>query len=653
MKLQQKLFLVIGLITVVPLLVLLFGVVDRMERNIESRVSGEMHVTLDRLVQELSTTIDNQQSLARGLGRVPAVKELAQVAYAYNAKAEVIDAYDARATELAAFFLNYQSTVPSIQALRYVDLDGKTLIKIKEGSFIEPRLTGEQGLPYVEDISGKEFFKQALNDVRRPVTISDFERGKVEGEVDFCPAMVRYTVPIKDELDLLLGYIVVNMWGKQIDNTVEVSLGGYPGNVYIVEQNVFESRDGVYLYHADQDKRFSNQLNTSYRLQQDIGDAAWNRIKQFSAFDTLHLDDGRILFVRKFRPYQDRDTQWHLVIETTRDTVLSPISGLRASIWVLMGVLLLLSLIAARWVSGRLARPVHELAEIITRYADGQRATRYKEKRTDEIGLVGKAFNYMAENMERVGHERDKARRAAQQSERLAAVGQMAAGIGHEINNPVMNIMSLASLMEKNISADDKELKQDIQAIQQEGRRCSRIVQGILNFARETEPRYENFDMAVLINETVALLRHKFDRAGISLDMKLDKPLYMDGDSGQLQQVLVNILLNAIHASPERSSIGIHAFGENNKVVLEISDQGSGISESDMMHVFDPFFTTREEGKGSGLGLSVSYGIIKKHGGVINMDNREDHGVIVRIVLPAQSIQSGNIPGSQDIKHAG
>ncbi len=651
MKLQQKLFLVIGLVTVVPLLVLLFGVVERMESNIELRVSEEMQQTLDRLAQELSTLMASQQSLAQGLGRVPAVKELAQVAYSYNS--ETYEAFDARATELAAFFLNYQSTVPSIQALRYVDLDGKALIKIKEGSFIEPRKSGEQGLPYVEDISEKEFFKQALNDVRQSVTISDFERGKVAAEVDFCPAMVRYTVPIKDELDLLLGYIVVNMWGRRIDNTVEVSLGGYPGKVYIVEQNSLESRDGIYLYHADQGKRFSNQLDTSFSLPQDVGEVAWNKIKLFEGFNTLKLADGKILFVRKFRPYHDRDSQWQLVIETTRDTVLSPIAGLRASIWVLMGILLLLSLIAARWVSVRMARPVRELAEIITQYADGKHASRYKEQRTDEIGLVGKAFNYMAENLEHVENERDKARRSAQQSERLAAVGQMAAGIGHEINNPIMNIMSLASLMDKDISGEQEALKKDIQAIQKEGLRCSRIVQGILNFARESEPRYENFDMAVLINDTVALLQHKFDRTGISLDINLEQPLYMDGDSGQLQQVLVNILLNAAHASPDNSSIGIRALKDNSKIVLEISDQGSGISESVMMQVFDPFFTTREEGKGSGLGLSVSYGIIKKHGGMISMDNREDRGVVVRIVLPVQTSQDMEGSVDQDMKHVG
>ncbi|MGD8782897.1 MAG: ATP-binding protein, partial [Thioalkalispiraceae bacterium] len=221
----------------------------------------------------------------------------------------------------------------------------------------------------------------------------------------------------------------------------------------------------------------------------------------------------------------------------------------------------------------------------------------------------------------------------ARQSERLASVGQLAAGIGHEINNPLMNIMSLASLVEESVNGDE-QAKSDLQLLQKEGQRCARIVQGILSFARENKPDYREFNLAQLVDDTLNLLQHRIESADITVVTEQEHDLFMVGDMNQLQQVFVNIILNAVQASDEGGSIHIKSYKEIDYVAVEIIDTGAGISPDAIVKVFDPFFTTKKEGEGTGLGLSVSYGIVKHHGGTIHIENNPQSGLRVVILLP-------------------
>ena len=631
MQLRRQLFWCLGLMTMVPLVVLLFVVAERVETELEDRVGSELHETLRKLSRELDTLMDTHKALALGLAGVPSVRNFATVA---STAAPDRRTYEVAADQLAAFFLSYQATIPSLQALRFVDPQGKTLVKVKEGHLVKARYRDGQGRSFVEDISHKPFFLITRAEDEK-VSVSDFERGRVTGEVDFCPAMVRYAVPIKDEIDTPQGMLIVNMWGKRIDEAVEAALAGYPGKAYIVEAGDDAVRDGIYLYHPDPKWRFANQLGSGHRFSRDVGDAVWRSVKQTPEQGTATLPDGRMLFYRAYEPYSDGRSRWLLVIETTRAAILAPIASLRQSIWLLMGAVLIGSLIIARWAAARLARPVHELAQIITRYADGERTVRYQGSGGGEIGYAGRAFNYLSTRLEQAEREREQAEQAARQSERLAALGQLAAGIGHEINNPLMNIMSLTSLVEHSLPGGvDPQVRDDLRMLQDEGRRCARIVQGILNFARENQPHYRVFDMAELIQDTAALMKHRFQAAGVGLALEVHKPLSLEGDLDQLQQVLVNVVLNAIHASPPDSLITVRAGFEGERVRIEVVDRGSGIDDASLAKVFDPFFTTKSEGQGTGLGLSVSYGIVKRHGGSIVLERAEPRGVRVVISLP-------------------
>ena len=636
MKLRLKFFIVLTILTAVPLLVLLFGVVDRLETELSSRTAKELHVTLDKMADELSLILENQKAIARGLTYVPVVRDFAAVVGKPIGKGVNAQEYQRRADKLEQFFLNYQRMVPSIQALRFIDTTGKTVVKVKEGKPVEPKVRDKVfNRLYIADQSNKSFFKYTV-DVNKDVVMSDFELGQVTTDADFCPAMVRYSAQLKDEVDRTEGMLVANMWGTRLDSTIEASLGGYPGAAYAVEVSDNQERDGIYLYNRDSRKRFGNQLQTNYRFTNEISEQDWRHIKQSSDHGSLYLPDGRMLFYRMLRPYETRpNTAWLLLIQTDRESLFAPIDKMRKSIWFLLGILLVVSLLVSIWAAWQLAKPVNSLAQVITAYADGDHSARYNENRRDEIGIAGGAFNYLARSLEKAESERDKAEKTARQSERLASVGQLAAGIGHEINNPLMNIMALAALIEEAVKNDEQALS-DIRILQKEGQRCARIVQGILSFARESKPHYHEFDISQLIEDTLKLLWHRIENADITLLTELQPDLKIIGDSNQLQQVLVNVILNAVQASPQKGKIYIKSYKDIDYIAIEIIDAGAGIALKDLSKVFDPFFTTKAEGEGTGLGLSISYGIVKHHGGTIHLENRDGAGLRVVILLPFQ-----------------
>ena len=633
MQLRHKFFIAISLLTTVPLLILQFGVVERMEQEVQLRTEHEINASLDKMAGELTLILNNQKSIANGLSRVPAVRHFANSVVPKKA-----NVYNKRANNLERFFLNYQHSVPSIQALRFIDTSGKSLVKVKEGKPIDAKKFDPKNRRYyVADQSSKQFFKEAIKSAHQgKVVISDFELGQVTFDADFCPSMVRYSVPVRDELDELQGLLVVNMWGTRLDSAVKSAMSGYPASSYIVEMNKNKLRDGIYLYHPDSKKRFANQLNTNFRFSNQVTAEEWKEMQFIESYGSTFHDDGRMFFYKAISPFQNRDTKWLLLIEASSEKIFESVNNMRRSIWLLLGSLVVISLLLAVWASGRLTQPVHRLAEIIHKFADGERGVRYHGPVNDEVGSAGKAFNYLTTTLEQTEKEREKAVRAACQSERLAALGQMAAGIGHEINNPLMNIMSLATLIEEALGEGHDDTKNDILLLRKEGKRCARIIQGILNFARENEPSYEPFNLSELIEETLELLHHRIESSEINVITNIEKNLVMEGDAGMLQQVLVNVLLNAIQASSLNAEILVNAKQEGEKIILEIIDEGTGIEGNDFSKIFDPFFTTKSEGEGTGLGLSVSYGIIKHHGGSISIENMEESGVKVNIILPVQ-----------------
>jgi signal transduction histidine kinase len=239
------------------------------------------------------------------------------------------------------------------------------------------------------------------------------------------------------------------------------------------------------------------------------------------------------------------------------------------------------------------------------------------------------------------------------QSEKLSAIGQLAAGVAHELNNPLGGILGYAQFtlekLRKNVP--EKTAPKEIQSyvryvsdIEVQARRCKTIVQNLLRFSRSSRvTEFEPVDINATINETVQFIEHQLRISQIEIEVSLAEKLpTIYGNTGQLQQVFTNLLINAMHASEAGQTLAVvsrysPALGEfGGAIELDFVDQGKGIPEENLNKIFEPFFTTKDIGKGTGLGLSVSYGIIKEHGGEITVNSAVGEGTTFTIVLPVQ-----------------
>ena len=224
------------------------------------------------------------------------------------------------------------------------------------------------------------------------------------------------------------------------------------------------------------------------------------------------------------------------------------------------------------------------------------------------------------------------------QSEKQASIGKLAAGVAHEINNPLTAVLTFTHLMLRRKDLPE-EIRDDLQTVASQTERVRRIVKSLLDFSRQTALAPEATDINRLVEDSVRLLENQAMIKGISLCVKKDGHLpLIILDQSQCQSVLVNMLINALDATGCGGVIGIEtckAAAEHCEgVEIKISDTGCGIDPEHMDKLFDPFFTTKEPGKGTGLGLAVSAGIVQRHGGTIKVYSKRESGTAFTIWLP-------------------
>ncbi len=281
-------------------------------------------------------------------------------------------------------------------------------------------------------------------------------------------------------------------------------------------------------------------------------------------------------------------------------------------------------------------RPASKVIEMAGRVIQGDLTARVGMRPPGEIGVLCQSVDQMADALA----EREQQLKAAtgkqlHRSEKLASLGRLAAGVAHEINNPLTGVLTFAHLMKEKPNMDDQDL-QDLDLIIHETTRAAEIVRGLLDFSRERASIKEPLNLNEVIARTIRLIRNQklFERIAIDEDLANDLP-DIEGDMNQLQQVLLNLSLNACEAMPTGGTLTLRTRSQQRGVMVILEDTGGGIDPEHLERVFDPFFTTKPVGKGTGLGLSVSYGIVQQHGGTIEVDSELGRGTTFTLVFPA------------------
>ncbi len=221
------------------------------------------------------------------------------------------------------------------------------------------------------------------------------------------------------------------------------------------------------------------------------------------------------------------------------------------------------------------------------------------------------------------------------QADKLSSIGLLAAGVAHEVNTPLAVISTYAQMLAKQV-AEDSQKSLILDKIAKQTFRASEIVNSLLNFSRTSTTSFGDLPLNKVVQETISLLEHQLQKAGIHTQLDLDTHLPpVHGNGGKLQQVFLNLFLNARDAMPGGGRLEVRSWCEAGNVHVEVCDTGTGIAPEHLQRIYDPFFTTKAARKGTGLGLSVTYGIIQEHGGSIEVSNRPGGGARFRIDLPA------------------
>ena len=325
--------------------------------------------------------------------------------------------------------------------------------------------------------------------------------------------------------------------------------------------------------------------------------------------------------------------------------------------------IILVSLISAGLIRVTVHTPVRHLTEGTRHVAEGELDYTLPVESGDELGSLAASFNRMTVQLKKAQEENQEWTRTLEarvqektgelerayhrlvQSEKMASLGKLAAVVAHEINNPLAGILTYSKLVSRLVDkgleneARRREAKTDLQEIEGESRRCGTIVKNLLTFARQAPLNPQKNDLAEVVDRCLLLVGHQCDLQQVDVESHLDpKTPLICCDAGQIQQVLLALLMNAVEAMPQGGRLKVETVyhAERREAQIMVSDDGMGIPEDVLAHIFEPFFTTKAEGKGVGLGLAIAFGIVQQHGGNIEVSSTAQKGTTFTVTLPEE-----------------
>ncbi|MCG3203720.1 MAG: Adaptive-response sensory-kinase SasA [Elusimicrobia bacterium] len=367
-----------------------------------------------------------------------------------------------------------------------------------------------------------------------------------------------------------------------------------------------------------------------------------NKIKAFEEATTIFEDVIEKISVLEKEKAEEAQQMFERSKKLTK--------SVESMVIIALAIATLLGLVLFRSLYRAVMTPIEVLRRGAMEFGKGHWDHRIDLKSKNELGVLADAFNVMAENVKQLQMQ-------AVHMDRMSAVGQLAGGVAHEINNPLTAVLGQAQILMARLGEKDASYPQ-IQKIEQAALRCKKIVRGLLDFSRPSQTAFEEIDMHKTVEATLELCEADLKRARINVEHRITRSLpAIEGNNSELQQVLLNLFNNAIQAMPKGGTLTLDSRIHNDNLSLPerrkgapprkaqgpwleilVKDTGVGIAKEHLGRVFEPFFTTKEIGKGTGLGLAVSMGIIQKHGGDMRVESAgSNRGATFFVILPVKN----------------
>ncbi len=315
-----------------------------------------------------------------------------------------------------------------------------------------------------------------------------------------------------------------------------------------------------------------------------------------------------------------RDIKWHTILTNMGIT----------------GLGMVIAFIISFRLGNTIIKRIRLLKEAAEAIAAGNLDYKLAPDKISGFDMLDEAFNYMSKSLKEHDEKLNKAHQQLARTEKLTALGEMAAGVAHEINNPLGGILLYSNLVLEDIPADSPA-RENMEKIIYQTNRCKGIVQNLLDFARTPTGDLLPLNVNNVIKTSLNLVKDQAMFHGIEIKTNLAENLTeVVGDKARLEDVFLNLFINAAYAMNGKGTLTINTrLTRNNAVKISISDTGKGIDKEHLPHIFEPFFTTKEPGQGTGLGLSITYGIIRKHNGFIDVESEPGKGTTFMIFLPS------------------
>ena len=459
--------------------------------------------------------------------------------------------------------------------------------------------------------------------------------------------------PIAAANGQLLGAVVATVDLDGVNELTDTSQLMAAGRAYLVDSR------GVVIAHPDRKRLFRDDLAGLEGPRAVVSG-------QSGVVEYVDAHGVEIIGAYRWLPRW----RWGLVAEISRDDALAPVRNARQSLVIISSLVTIAVLLGTLLMVRSIVGPLRELTRGVQAVAMGQLDQRLDIAGGDEVAYLTRCFNEMATNLaesrtamaERIheatlrlerknaelaaaneelhvaNRELEQQRALVERSARFAAMGEMAAGLAHEINNPLTTMKNLVHSLRPTVPDEDIRGR-DLAVVAEEIEKLNRLVVNFLKYARPPEPDIRPVDVADIVQSTIKLLEPQANQKQLTIVSSVDAELPQAlADREQLGQVLVNLMINAIQASPEGAEVMVSAIGEGAEqdgaptaVQIAVGDQGPGVSEESRAKVFNPFFTTKADG--SGLGLAISQRIVEEHGGTLTLSSVFGRGATFVVTL--------------------